>query len=66
MTDLVAGLMAVLSTMAAMKRRSGITLDDGGSRDLGLSPRGFGNRSEYAAMAIIILLLMELASIAPI
>lgn len=64
---IIAALMAVLSTMAAMKRgTTGIALGDGGNRDLALSLRRFGNLSEYAAMAIVMLLLMELAGVAPI
>jgi uncharacterized membrane protein YecN with MAPEG domain len=62
---IIAGLMAVLSTMAAMKRgATGVALGDGGNRDLALSLRRFGNLSEYAAMAIVMLLLMELAGVA--
>ncbi|MEM9435945.1 MAG: MAPEG family protein [Pseudomonadota bacterium] len=64
---IIAGLMAVLSTMAAMKRgATGVALGDGGNRDLALSVRRFGNLSEYAAMAIVMLLLMEMAGVAPI
>ena len=67
MTDLIAGWMAVLSTMAVMKRGgTGITFGDGGSRILALSPWRFGNLSEYVAMAIVMLLLMQLAGVTPI
>lgn len=63
---MIAGLMAVLSTMAAMKRgATGVALGDGGNRELALSLRRFGNLSEYAAMAIIMLVLMEMAGVAP-
>ena len=61
---IIAALMAVLSTMAAMKRgATGIALGDGGNPSLALSLRRFGNLSEYAAMAIVMLLLMELAGV---
>lgn len=60
----VAVLMAVLSTMAAMKRgATGIALGDGGDPGLALTLRRFGNLSEYAAMAIVMLLLMELSGV---
>lgn len=61
---LVAILMAVLSTVVAVKRgATGIALGDGGNAQMALTVRRFGNLSEYAAMAILMLLLMELASI---
>jgi len=61
---IISTLMAVLSTMAAMKRgATGIALGDGGNPSLALSLRRFGNLSEYAAMAIVMLLLMELAGV---
>ncbi|MEO1110516.1 MAG: MAPEG family protein [Pseudomonadota bacterium] len=64
---IIAALMAILSTMAAMKRgTTRIALGDGGNRDLALSLRRFGNLSEYAAMAIVMLLLMEMAGVAPV
>jgi len=60
----IAVLMAVLSTMAAMKRgQTGVAVGDGGNPGLALSLRRFGNLSEYAAMAILMLLLMELAGV---
>jgi len=62
----IAILMAVLSTMTAMMRgKTGIALGDGGQSDLALAVRRFGNLSEYAAMALLMLLLMELAGVAP-
>jgi uncharacterized membrane protein YecN with MAPEG domain len=45
---------------------TGIALGDAGNRDLALSPRRFGNLSENAARAIVMLLLMELAGVTPI
>lgn len=64
---IIAVLMAVLSTMAAMKRgATGIALGHGGHSGLALSIRRFGNLSEYAAMAIVMLLLMELAGVSPV
>ncbi|MEO0495904.1 MAG: MAPEG family protein [Pseudomonadota bacterium] len=61
---MIAILMAVLSTMTAMTRgKTGIALGDGGNSTMALSIRRFGNLSEYAAMAIVMLLLMELAGV---
>ena len=62
----IAVLMAVLSTMTALKRgETGIALGDGDNATMALAVRRFGNLSEYAAMAIVLLLLMELAGISP-
>lgn len=64
---LVAILMAILSTIVAVRRgQTGIALGDGGNSQMALTVRRFGNLSEYAAMAILMLLLMELASISDI
>ncbi|MEM6914767.1 MAG: MAPEG family protein [Pseudomonadota bacterium] len=61
---LIAILMAVLSTMTAMTRgKTGIALGDGGNVHMALAARRFGNLSEYAAMALVLLLLMELAGV---
>ena len=61
---IIAVLMAVLSTMTAMTRgRTGVALGDGGQSDMALAIRRFGNLSEYAAMAIVMLLLMELSGV---
>ncbi|MEL6201686.1 MAG: MAPEG family protein [Pseudomonadota bacterium] len=63
----IALLMAVLSTMTAMMRgKTGIALGDGGQSRMALAVRRFGNLSEYAAMTIVMLLLMELVGVAPI
>ena len=63
----IAILMAVLSTMTAMTRgKTGIALGDAGNAQMALAIRRFGNLSEYAAMAIVMLLLMELAGVAPL
>lgn len=62
---LIAILMAVLSTATAAKRgSSGVALGDGGDPGMALAIRRFGNLSEYAAMAVLMLLLMELSGIA--
>lgn len=60
----IAILMAVLSTITAMKRgATGIALGDKGNPEMALAIRRFGNLSEYAAMAVLMLLLMELAGV---
>lgn len=57
----IACLMAVLSTWTgAMRGKTGIALGDGGDSGLALTIRRFGNLSEYAAMALLLLLVMEL------
>ena len=62
----IAILMAVLSTATAMKRgTTGVAIGDGGNPQMALAIRRFGNLSEYAAMAIVMLLLMELSGVAP-
>lgn len=59
---LIAVLYAVLSTMAAAKRGATDTpFGDGGDLSLGMALRRFGNLSEYGAMAILVLLLLELS-----
>lgn len=63
----IAILMATLSTATGFARgRHGVALGDGGIRPLALTIRRFGNLSEYAAMAVLMLLLMELKGIAPV
>ena len=58
---LIAVLMAVLSTRVGLLRgRYGVALGDGGQPELALAIRRFGNLSEYAAMAVVVLGLMEL------
>ena len=58
---IIAILMAVLSTRVGFLRgRHGVALGDGGNRDMALAVRRFGNLSEYAAMAVVVLLLLEL------
>ncbi|RVT83994.1 hypothetical protein DXV76_09820 [Rhodobacteraceae bacterium CCMM004] len=60
-------LMAVLSVHAAMARGThGVALGDGGVGAVALPVRRFGNLSEYAAMAALLLVLMEMAGIAPV
>lgn len=60
----IAILMAVLSTIVGVQRgRHGVALGDGGIPSMALTVRRFGNLSEYAAMAILLLLLMELKGI---
>lgn len=57
----IAILMAVLSTWVGVMRGARATaLGHGGHDDLKLAARRFGNLSEYAAMAILLMLLMEL------
>ncbi|WP_162651495.1 MAPEG family protein [Lentilitoribacter sp. Alg239-R112] len=58
---LTAILMAILSTRAGLMRgKYKIALGDGGNKELALNIRRFGNLSEYAAMVIVLMLLMEL------
>lgn len=60
----IAILMAVLSTLVGVERgRQAVALGDGGISPMALAVRRFGNLSEYAAMAILLLLLMELKGI---
>lgn len=60
-TGLIAVLFAVLSTLAAMGRgRVNAPAGDGGDARLALELRRFGNLAEYAAMALLVLLLLEL------
>ncbi|MEM1228911.1 MAG: MAPEG family protein [Pseudomonadota bacterium] len=57
-------LMVVLSTGVALQRgRTNTALGDGGDRRLALAVRRFGNLSEYAAMAALLLVVMELAGV---
>ena len=59
---LIALLMAVLSTRVGLLRgKHDVALGDGGVSQLSLAIRRFGNLSEYAAVALPLLLLMELA-----
>ncbi|MCB2134842.1 MAG: MAPEG family protein [Rhodobacteraceae bacterium] len=61
----IAILMAVLSTRAGLLRgKHSVALGDGGNAELSLAIRRFGNLSEYAAMAVLLLLLMELRGFA--
>jgi len=61
---LIALLMAALSTRTAMTRiKSRVPLGDGGNPGLALEIRRFGNLAEYAAMAMLVLLLLELKGI---
>lgn len=63
---LIALLMAVLATMASVQRgRHNIVLGDGAISPLALAVRRFGNLAEYAAMAILLLAVMELSGVAP-
>lgn len=60
----IAILMAMLSTIVGVQRgRHAVALGDGGISPMALAVRRFGNLSEYAAMAILLLLLMELKGI---
>lgn len=61
---LVAILMAVLSTrVGVMRGRHAVALGGGGVPPLSLAIRQFGNLSEYAAMALLVLLLLELEGV---
>ncbi len=58
---IIAVLMAVMATRTAMLRGKYETgLGDGGHAELRLWRRRFGNLSEYAAMVLLLMLLMEL------
>ena len=62
----IAALMAILSTRVGLLRgRRGVALGDGGVSDMALGIRRFGNLSEYAAMAVVVLLLLELRGAPP-
>ena len=62
---IIAILMAVLSTLTgAMRARAEVALGDGGNTRLALAIRRFGNLSEYAAMALLVLAMMEVQGIA--
>lgn len=63
---IVAFMMAALSTAVGMLRgKCSVALGDGQIPELALAIRRFGNLSEYAAMAILLMLLMELRGIEP-
>ena len=60
----IAILMVVLSVRTGLARgKHGIALGDGGVPALTVAIRRFGNLSEYAAIAVLVLLLMELKGI---
>ncbi len=62
----IALLMAVLSTWTGfMRGKTGVALGDGGNAAMALAIRRFGNLSEYAAVAILLLLLMEMRGFEP-
>ncbi|MEM7301583.1 MAG: MAPEG family protein [Pseudomonadota bacterium] len=61
---IVALLMAVLSTRVGLLRgKHGVALGTGENRELALGIRRFGNLAEYAAMAVLLMVLMELKGI---
>lgn len=61
---LIALWMVVLSVRIAQTRRKyGVSLGDGGHEELNVRVRGFGNLIEYAPIALLILLLLELQSV---
>lgn len=63
----IAVLYAILSTRVAMMRGStAIVLGDGGNAKLFFAQRQFGNLTEYGAMAILVLLLLELSDVSTI
>lgn len=54
-------LMVLLSSAVAVQRgKTGTVLGDGGHPALALAVRRFGNLTEYAPMAVLLLVLMEL------
>ena len=54
-------LFAVLSTLTAMGRgQTNTPLGDGGNPMLALRIRRFGNLAEYCAMALVVMLVLEL------
>ncbi len=64
--SLIALILAALSIHAGASRvKHNIALGDGANNAMALSIRRFGNLAEYAAMAILLLLLMELKGLAP-
>lgn len=63
----IAVLMAVLSTTVGVQRgRYSVALGDGGVSGLALTIRRFGNLSEYAAMAVLLLVIMELRGVSAV
>lgn len=61
---IIALLMAGLSTwVGIMRGQQATALGDGGHDNLRLAIRRFGNLSEYAAMALLLMLLMELQKV---
>ena len=61
---IIAILMAVLSTRVGLLRgKHGVALGDGDVGELALAIRRFGNLSDYAAMAVIVLGLLELSGV---
>lgn len=60
----IAILMAGLSVWTGVMRgKTNVALGDGGVPAMSLAIRRFGNLSEYAAMALLLLLLMELRGV---
>jgi len=58
---LIALWMVYLAVRVAQGRgKFSVSLGDGGNEDLNVRVRGFGNLIEYAPMALLILLLLEL------
>ena len=57
----IAVLMAMLSTRVGLLRgKHNVALGNGDVRELALGIRRFGNLAEYAAVALLLLLLMEI------
>jgi len=58
---IIAILMAALSIWVGVTRgRTSVALGDGGNSALALATRRFGNLSEYAAIVLFLMLMMEL------
>lgn len=61
---LIAVLMAVLSSaVGASRGKHNVALGDGENPAMNLAIRRFGNLSEYAAMVIVVLALMEVSGV---
>ena len=65
-TAFYGGLLGVLSFVLAVlvinqRRRTHVGIGDGGDRHLALAMRAFGNFAEYAPLALVLFVLLELS-----
>jgi len=65
-TAFYGGLLGVLSFVLAVlvinqRRRTHVGIGDGGDQQLGLAVRAFGNFAEYAPLALVLFVLLELS-----